>query len=1105
MAVNACALFIEDNYTKEEKQLTSMANKEMSTKKEKTNTEFYKLNRAKNKMRNAWRRFTTEDAAVADLMADASDNSKILDRWALIANKIKRAMAPISANKEAMKIYGDYKTATSLLYAAKEFGPEGVNKLKEWRQYISMQPNGDYDGFVKYWSGIKEKTEQQIATYDNLRQVQAGMNRIALDSINELKRMDINTYNKLVPNAVHPSEVMAAIDAKIRLAGENKMLKEFYNGTLGIDIDVVLDNPNFTDLINHHVLDMYKAGLMLHNRVVKENINEELLKEIDGITSNVKEITPEYIQKLPSDNQLRKGYMEAVNEFYLNTSNKELLTNAEGKTIFEKMENAMKLISAKKLLEDNKFLMNVKNRGIITQNKELMPNLKSLIDGKNYDPMALHSEIKNLSDITSNDYTLTNSSVNSSTLAMNFIKELKLELNKHIKSNAEEYMVELQQRFPNHTFVTTNGTRILDMNNKIQDIEKNKEILGHVVDLANANLLLDDAITMKLVQDQGAEALRNMVLEGKINLIPKTQADTLSRIKNEVATEVKSFGFRGLNKLFNMSTLFAPWNLPGYIVGTQVWGNIGHTMMAFPEAMRNWPKMFKHIKEAITWEDKIIDGKTKKRMSFDYDKITDEDARKIIELATTSEGSSLLSINMEDFSFLEDPQLAELLNKKELEEGDSQALGKLISKKWYGWMRTGTKIVGLIEAVSRTSMAMEVLNKRKKGKEYIPSTANRERVAHLWGINDHLAAMRVANDTHIDYRNLPPVIKKMGGLFPFVTYKVGSTINMGRQYTNIYKSVKEAMRSGDWKTAKSYLGHGAISTAWRAGIAATLWGTIMVSLGWLSPEKRKKNNEQSNSNIFNSMFKHMGINLDNNIYIPGTGVKPLDSLLRLGKANQKMDAFSDAEALIPGLDEKWRQNGMSGAIQFASGKIASSMSPLIKTPIEMMMGGGTIYETGYQQPKPGTSQAELLSTKMLGFVGLSTVARNAFDYAHGTVNEPRSEAADAVYEWGEKFKDDRDQAAYDARNGVRYAMNRLDAQSTTDAIRAYEHVLANEGKTVRQINDAVRSTLKYNMLSNKVDTHKDMIKSLSQRDRDSLQAAINTQQQFMSSLGYGRI
>lgn len=77
----------------------------------------------------------------------------------------------------------------------------------------------------------------------------------------------------------------------------------------------------------------------------------------------------------------------------------------------------------------------------------------------------------------------------------------------------------------------------------------------------------------------------------------------------------------------------------------------------------------------------------------------------------------------------------------------------------------------------------------------------------------------------------------------------------------------------------------------------------MVALGVLSPEKRKQLNEQNKSNILNSLFGKMGIHLDNNFYIPGTGVKMVDSVFRLNKGNQKGDVFADPEAMIPGLDD----------------------------------------------------------------------------------------------------------------------------------------------------------------------------------------------------------
>lgn len=61
----------------------------------------------------------------------------------------------------------------------------------------------------------------------------------------------------------------------------------------------------------------------------------------------------------------------------------------------------------------------------------------------------------------------------------------------------------------------------------------------------------------------------------------------------------------------------------------------------------------------------------------------------------------------------------------------------------------------------------------------------------------------------------------------------------------------------------------------------------MVAIGAYKEGDRKRNNNFMSSSVFNKLFGQFGANLDNHIYLPGTGFKPFDAVFRIGKANQK--------------------------------------------------------------------------------------------------------------------------------------------------------------------------------------------------------------------------
>lgn len=1096
-----CAIHVElDSTEKERAEINVITKTEKWWKNNKiTNTEFSK------KIMTGFSdyvRWYTKDAKYVDALKDIYDRDKIRKRFGSHANDIKKIYKPIEGNEQLMKTYFQYQEIRRNIRNIKGMENSDVLNVLEYKQWRSTNMDKSVDDYRSFLNKKLKDYEKAITSNAQLSEVHRGMNKHYSDMIAEIAKIDPELVNKLSGGEnMDPMSIVDQIVNNMRSFKDVKPLNEFYKKTLGVDMKVAVDNPNFLDLITTHMVDMYHKQAMLHKTFMDGNINDKLRDIVKGM--DTKEINKDFINKLPEDNAFKQAWNEALMKIDSRPEFRRIAkkySDLGNLSDFEIVSKTLNEIASIELMESSNFRNNKSFINFMESRKNNYPELYKLSQNRSFDSEKALEELSRYNKEKGVNYEFDNTSINNALEIKALRDSLKTKLREETFNRAKDVIKELKNKFPNYTLVTRNGTAPFGVEMDEKDISKNDETLGHLVDLTNPDLLVNDITDMMNLQANGQEALIKMIEEGKINLIPKDQAESLSRVKKLINANVSHFKLNKLNKIFSETTLFAPWNIPGYMLGTQIWGNLGHTMMADPAAFKHWGKMVGNLRKIFTLETDPITGK--KKVFYDYDKIENEDERKIIKLLTTSEGSSILGMTSDDFAFLNDPEF--LADMVEIENSRSQ---KKLTSVWNKWMKNATTAVTFVEAVSRGSMALEILQKQRKDGVYIPPTANKLRVDHLWGIDPHLAAVRVANDTHIDYANLHPIIRKIGRWAPFFSYIGGSTVNMSRQVFNTYNAVREATKTGNWKTANSYLGRGAVAVAWRMGIAATIWGTVMVALGVLSPEKRQQLNEQNKSNILNSLFGKMGIHLDNNFYIPGTGVKLVDSALRLNKGNQKGDVFADPEALIPGLDDYWRKDGLKGATMLAAGKIAGRMSPIIKTPIEMAMGGGSITETGYIAPRQGQSYFETVTSKLAAFAGLGTITRTAFDMAHGSPNDFRSDAAYDVNKFSTQFyNENQDQDLQEAKIALTDRMRHMDPDGTTDAVAAYEKVLAEEGKTPSQIHSSIRNIFDSHSLANMLNKDKDgkLTAGMSQDELKRLQKAIQAQNQFYNTLGYGR-
>lgn len=1069
---------------------------------EKTNTNFLKKGFGKmtKKMSELTSSFTTDEAAFRDVIRDVYDPTKINTSISHDNTLLKSAYKTLGEDKVVKQKFLTWRTAKRLISNFERLGYDklAIADTVEYKGQLLKDNNLTVDDFIKRIKDTYKIIGDEITQYAPMMETLKRLNDLAQRKIDKLNSKDPSLLKDLVGDITDPLSVM---DSVIHKLVESKELGhgKYVENLFGVDIDTIIANPRYYDAAAHHIMNSYYNQAVLHDVVIKNNINNEFANEIIKGNFSFKNVDEEYIKQLDENHPLKDAYKSVITIINSSPINQKIFSNihSEGQDLNTSLAAAVKLIATNSLTKNNPFLRNKRYLTIIKNNRETMPELNKLIDAQNFDLQKLSSELSELNKQTGNKISSNISGINDYLVMWSKADALKQELIKEKYTNIDGVLESIRTKYPGYSFVTKNGTKVMDVNGNFSDIEtiKNRSF-GHVIDITNPKLIMDDIVSIKNIQENGAGKLAELISTGEISLVPEKNVNFINKYKKTLADRG---GFKQLGKLgsmFSKWTLFSPINYPGYLLTTQVFGNFGHTFMADPAAFKHWPKFAKEIKNA--WKS-------------DYHKIENEDMRKIIELLTGKEGTSLHQLSESEMNSIGDDldNIGESFKKIEESSDTEESKTKQMKNVLKTYFKSTAKVSNIVEMVSRGSMAFEILNKQRTGKP-LPSTANKYRVEHLWDFDPHTAAVRMANDTHIDYGNLPEWVRKWSQISPFMSFKVGSAQNMIRWYHNTYRAVADAIKgNGDWRTANTYLARGAVAIAWRAGVAALIWNTIMVATGALSEEERKDNNEKYSGSLFNTIANKFGLGLDTNVYLPGTGLKPIDSLLRIGKVNQKYDVFQSIEGMVYEPAKALSDNGVTGAADKMAGIFSEGLSPIFKTPVELALGGGTLRVDGYHAPSSESTATERLTSKIAAFIGASKLVTSVYDIALDRNTSIHSPEAYSVNKWGrrltEQERSGQSGIEYDAKKIIANNMYRWNVEGTVEAIRQYEHILETTGKYSRQqINQKIRSAIQYHTLSNSVNRNPEFVSKLSVEERKDLQNSINKQQEFLNQIGWGQ-
>lgn len=1103
----------KDYYTEEERKFNNKQNKasRVEPKKHKSPFALYEYmgwwGKAKNMARELVQYANGYAPKYLDLAKDLWSEEKMRDTWDNIHKRVDWNVQNIIRDGFRFGLYQRSLRHSMILSQiqmrgnldlANKVGLTSDFDIMGYKQWMSdKSTNNSLMDYKKFIEDFKAKDDALIA--DDTLTLEAIKQRNAMlqETLDKINLIDPSFTKKLLGNldSNDPIAIGAAVMGRAMTAKGGELVDKIYNQLYGFNVKGTIDFPEWMEHNMHQLLNAHYNSLRFHNELMKENKNYELIQALLKYTSSAKPLTLQDMRALPDGHPAR----DLIDDLDARMkSDPALMQLIKHTNLVGDINILVDALQKRAMVEVRKSFstMSDKARRLIENNANSYPTLyKALKNGDFGNHKLIIDEMKAFNDTYGDNLEVHGTNFHEAELWYIFSDELKNASANVTTEVSKEALKQIQTQFPGYVLVTRNGSQVYSKSGKFEDIEHNGDMIGHIADLTNPEMLLEDVIAFNKLKDVGDKALIDMIKRGDIALIPKDKAKMLAEAKKAaLPSDQRRSIIAKINSVFSKHQLFGPTRILPYFQ-QQVLGNIGSTIAAHPGAFKYWPAATKAVLEY--WRN----GKNPWA-------IKDPQMKKIISYLLSSEGGGMHSLTMEDMKLFGNEEF-----QAQLEALSNENKPESFLKFWNKYLKGAANISSAIESISRGALAYHILEARKKGKGYTPLTANAKRVEDLWGIDNELAAVRLSNDAHIDYRNLPPKAKELFKNFPFISFVMGSALNNFRQMLGLVNAYKAAFRGEEaWSTVGRKTALSVGSLVFRYGALAFMVNSVWKLLGMLPEDQEEKMKKSSDKNLIQSILGITGADthLWSSMYIPGSSSKMFNDIVGIGKTTNAYDQFKQSEQMIPYLTERWYAKDddgkMKSPIQIGAEQYISMMSPAIKIPVELAMGGGTLMSDGYVAPRSGQGAGQTVTEKVASMFGLNTFTRDAFNAWYG--NDDISKSPSAVYH--QVFMSQMNEIKYadtpssDLNKQLGYAIKDLNVNHTHDIIAKLEQEYSKEGLTQSEISSKLRSTFDRNTISGTVggSQYQGWLSGMNSDDRNKMQKALDVEKDFRNAIGY---
>lgn len=708
--------------------------------------------------------------------------------------------------------------------------------------------------------------------------------------------------------------------------------------------------------LNKGILETYQKVTQEElNKLIDRVVNNETTKQDKKFVKGLQHITREVRLLIANDPNVDQSLIDVIQD--INDENLFSLVDGKQMNIFERMDYVFN-----KSIENlrNEFINNI-NKNVMKNFYNINPQYKEAIDYYIGNTTMEPNPSSIMSFLRAYSTTTYDGSFNAHNLYKMYIEKTKYKnaVQSQLKTNYKDILhAQLGENIKDEYVLTTNngnpinyniGNKIINQVNigSMLDIKTIEEDAGETFTQIMAQL--DSTYLDQLLQNQQIMILPKEVGDGLIeSLTPSNDIGSASRMFNKWLRPLMILSPERILK-FNLNTAFASDVYRLLQTNPKVFGNVKESIGIIHEYFKTGDVTNKvdpgtsvyNNKEKIFYEfRKLFGGQFDNEMKIINQKIASGAFDKLMKQIEVIESNERFS-----------PK-----------------------KKANDILRAYLDVVGNFtnarEMVLRLAYGLETAKEIDNGKPITYGASKRSQVDQLLEKGDNFKFIAgVSNQNFIAYKEAGNLARRMNrALFPFFLFPEGNVKWHYRLYENYMHELMDQNVSYQRKLQQT--GKIGISLGIQLGLAQAIWNGLQRVAGFAPEDEDIPEYLRGNELPFDDLFESIGIKPNNYVQI---------GPMMFNKFNLAQDVMS----FIPDFNNKTMQEGFVDYGKTWLGRV----TPLIKTPFEVAMGGD-YYQDGNMYPvNPKYSLKDNVLRKLTGLLGFTKTFEYGFDMAKNLPNE----------------------------------------------------------------------------------------------------------------------
>lgn len=908
------------------------------------------------------------------------DNNRIAD----VNSEIKRRITINNKNISEPNKKLIYETE---LYAKSVFQ---IREHYFGKEYVAMERNGEYpdldvigkDSVLGSNPKLFEIYKKRVSAFEEIkgtlvdrayevlgekdaRHIADTLNRFPNYYKNVVNDANLASQNAKNGIGIHEGLKFNSIGQYIQRMGTDK---DINNNILYIDTialgQMVQQTIELDFLETIKSFDLNKKALITYQNRIKEKINVvvgrisrgETLKEDEKLIKRLKYVTNSVASLISNNPNIDQNLVNIIGEI----SDDTIFSEVDGKrmNVFERIDY---VLGESVTNLENEFKNNI-NKNVLTNFYHTLPHFKLAVEYFNGDSEIKPSQSQTMSFLEQFGQSNFEGSHNAYRLYKMLDQKFRFKnmIEQEMNINYREHLENSLEGDLNKDYVITtrNGN---PLNYNIGGRTINKISINMLLDIQYANPeALSSEVHSQFMSQMDPEYLNVLFQNQDVMILP----NDIGKALIESLTPPNDIGSasRAFNKWLRPLMILSPERILKFNFNTALMSDMYRIMQTNPRVLKNVGESFRMVreyydsgevknkvdpqgkiydnKEKIWWEfNKLFGGQFENELNIINQKVSSNEWNKLMKQIETIDTDEKFSPRKKAYRML---------------------------KAYLNFV--GPKTTGR-EMILRLAYGLETAKELDAGKDITYGAAKKVKVNEMLETGEHFKFIAgVANQNFIAYKEAGRFARRINrSIMPFFLFPEGNLKWHYRLYENYIGDIFGKNVSYQKRMKSS--GKVAVSMAIQLGLAQAIWNLMQRALG--APEDEEIPDYLKGEEMpFDTFFEEMGIKTDN--------------YLQFGPVvMNKFNLAQDVMTFIPNFnkDKSLSETSLDyGKRQF--GRI----TPLLKTPFELFMGGD-YYSDGNMYPvNPKYTVGENVTRKIANLFGFTKTFQYSFDRIKGMPN-----------------------------------------------------------------------------------------------------------------------